>query len=99
MHVFLWSKYHPSKNTVVGVPQMQLSGRNQQGGVIDMCGPVTLADLVRENKLLWVYCCDCGHERDVNPAMVSLPAETPVPEVGQAHEVFGLRLAKDQHQA
>jgi hypothetical protein len=46
-------------------------------------GPVTLGDLVRSDKLLWVCCCDCGHERDVNPAMVPLPAETPVPEVGK----------------
>ena len=45
--------------------------------------PVTLGDLVRDDKLLWVYCCDCGHERDVNPAAVPLPAETPVPEVGK----------------
>ena len=45
--------------------------------------PVTLGDLVRNDKLLWVYCCDCGHERDVNPAMVPLPAETPVPTIGK----------------
>ena len=44
-------------------------------------GPVTLGDLIREDKLLWVYCCDCYHERDVNPATVPLPPETPVPEV------------------
>ena len=46
-------------------------------------GPVTLDDLIREDKLLWVYCCDCCHERDVNPATVPLPAETPVPVVGK----------------
>ena len=46
-------------------------------------GPVTLGDLIREDKLLWVYCCDCYHERDVNPATVPLPAETPVPEFGK----------------
>ena len=44
-------------------------------------GPVTLGDLVREDKLLWVYCCDCCHERDVNAANVPLPPETPVPDV------------------
>jgi hypothetical protein len=43
--------------------------------------PVTLGDLVREDKLLWVYCCECGHERDVTPATVPLPHETPVPEI------------------
>ena len=45
-------------------------------------GPVTLGDLVRDAKLLWVYCRDCCHERDVDPGTVPLPAETPVPEVG-----------------
>lgn len=45
--------------------------------------PVTLADLVRDDKLLWVYCTACGHERDVSPATVLLPPETPVPEVGK----------------
>ena len=38
-----------------------------------MTGPVTLADLVREDKLLWVFCRDCCHERDVNPATIPLP--------------------------
>ena len=47
----------------------------------DPTGPVTLGDLVREDKLLWVYCCECYHERELNPATVPLPAETPVPEV------------------
>jgi hypothetical protein len=46
-------------------------------------GPVTLGDLIRDDKLLWVYCRDCCHERDVNPANVSLPGDTPVPEVGK----------------
>jgi hypothetical protein len=45
--------------------------------------PVTLGDLVRNDKLLWVYCRDCGHERDVNPATVPLPAVTLVPEVSK----------------
>lgn len=66
--------------------------------------PVTLGDLVRNDKLLWVYCCACGHERDVNPATVPLPVATPVPEVGKhmsgkAHGALSLRLAEDQHQA
>ena len=46
-------------------------------------GPVTLGDLAREDKLLWVYCCACFHERDINPVTVPLPPETPVPEVGK----------------
>ena len=43
---------------------------------------VTLGMLIEADKLLWVYCRDCGHERDVNPAMVPLPADTLVPDVG-----------------
>jgi len=39
--------------------------------------------MIREDKLLWVYCRDCGHERDVNPANVPLPGDTPVPDVGK----------------
>ena len=46
-------------------------------------GPVTLGDLIREDKLLWVYCRECCHERDVNPSNVPLPGDTPVPEVGK----------------
>jgi len=49
----------------------------------DPTGPVTLGDLVREDKLVWVYCGDCNHERDLGPATVPLPAETPIPEVGK----------------
>jgi hypothetical protein len=41
------------------------------------------ADLVRDDKLLWVYCTTRGHERDVNPASVPLPHKTPVPDVGK----------------
>ena len=43
--------------------------------------PVTLGDLVSEDKLLWLYCCDCGRERNVNPTAIPLPPETPVPDV------------------
>lgn len=46
-------------------------------------GPVTLRDLIREGKLLWVYCNGCSHERDVEPATVPLPGDTPVPLVGK----------------
>jgi hypothetical protein len=45
--------------------------------------PVTLDDLARANKLLWVYCRDCGHERDVEPAHLPLPVDTPVAQVGK----------------
>lgn len=44
--------------------------------------PVTLGDLISDGKLLWLYCCDCCRERDVDPATIPLPAAFPVPEVG-----------------
>ena len=42
-----------------------------------MTGPVTLGDLARDGKLLWVYCRDCCHERDVTPAPYRYPATHP----------------------
>jgi hypothetical protein len=42
---------------------------------------VTLGDLERSGKLLWVYCCDCGRERDLEPGALPLPREYPVPKV------------------
>jgi hypothetical protein len=45
--------------------------------------PVTLGVLIREDELLWAYCRECGHERDVTPITVPLSRETPVPEVGK----------------
>jgi hypothetical protein len=30
-----------------------------------MTSPVTLGDLIEADKLLWVYCRDCCHERDM----------------------------------
>ena len=47
--------------------------------------PVTIGDLIHAGKLLWVYCTACGHERDVDPASLALPLETPVPGLGRAH--------------
>ena len=47
-----------------------------------MSGPVTLGDLIEAKKLLWVYCCDCGHERDVDPASLPLSWNMPVPLIG-----------------
>jgi hypothetical protein len=38
----------------------------------DPTGPVTLGDLIHANKLLWVYCRDCCHERDMDPKRSSL---------------------------
>ena len=48
-----------------------------------MDSPVTLIDLIREGKLLWAYCNECGHERDLEPAAIDLPPETPAPDVGK----------------
>ena len=49
----------------------------------DVTKPVTLADLDRDGKVAWVYCSACGRERDVPPARLGLPLETPVPEAGK----------------
>jgi hypothetical protein len=48
---------------------------------VNATGPVTLGDLIREGKLLWIYCRDCCREGDVDPATIPLPPEFPVPEV------------------
>lgn len=48
-----------------------------------MTGPVLLSDLIAEGKFLWVYCRSCGHERDIDPASLRLPANIPVPDVGK----------------
>jgi hypothetical protein len=44
---------------------------------------VTLDDLAREGKLLWLYCTDCGRERDVVPSSLPLPGSATVPSVGK----------------
>ena len=49
----------------------------------DQYAPVTLRDLIQDGKLLWVYCCDCNHERDIDPATLDLPRDTPVPGLGR----------------
>jgi hypothetical protein len=49
----------------------------------DPTGPVTLGDLIHADKLLWVYCRDCCHELDLDPATIPLPGDTPVPDVGK----------------
>ncbi len=43
--------------------------------------PVRLGSLIRDGKLLWCYCADCGHERDIDPASLSLSPKTPVPDL------------------
>ncbi len=45
--------------------------------------PVTLGDLARDNKLLWIYCNDCGREREVPPLSIGLPEAQPVPTAGK----------------
>ena len=44
---------------------------------------VTLKDLIRDGKLLWIYCNQCGRERDVPPKSIPLPPDYPVPLVGK----------------
>ena len=48
-----------------------------------MIGPVLLGDLIRDGKLLWLYCRDCFRERDVDPSTIPLPPDVPVPEIGK----------------
>ena len=48
-----------------------------------MTGPVQLGDLIREHKLIWVYCRACYRERDLDPATLPLPGSVPVPDVGK----------------
>ena len=62
-------------------------------------GPVTLNDLIRDDKLLWVYCRECGHERDVTPATVPMPSDTPVPDVGKHMKLLGRWLEENRHSA
>src|SRR5215472_6988058 len=45
--------------------------------------PVLLGDLIRDGKLLWLYCRDCFRERDVDPSTIALPPDMPVPEIGK----------------
>ena len=47
--------------------------------------PVTLGDLIAEKKLMWTYCLDCCHERDLDPATIPLPPATPIPGLGRRH--------------
>ena len=44
---------------------------------------VILADLIRDHRLLWVYCNECGHERDLASRVDTIPSDYPVPEVGK----------------
>jgi hypothetical protein len=44
---------------------------------------VTIADLIKDRRLLWVSCGDCGRERDDDPATLPLASDFPVPEVGK----------------
>lgn len=46
--------------------------------------PVTLADLAREGRVIWLYCCECGHEAEPKPDALGLPMSTPVPDVSRA---------------
>jgi hypothetical protein len=48
-----------------------------------MTRPALLGDLIRDGKLLWLYCRECHRERDVDPATIPLPPDVPVPEIGK----------------
>jgi hypothetical protein len=42
---------------------------------------VRLVDLISDGKLLWVYCRECCHERNLDPGSLPLTGATPMPEV------------------
>jgi hypothetical protein len=46
---------------------------------------VTIGALAHEGKLLWVYCRRCGREKDINPALLPLPGDTPVPDLSRRY--------------
>jgi hypothetical protein len=53
------------------------NGRHEQSW------PVRLGDLIRDGKLLWLYCRECYRERDVDPATIPLPPDLPVLNIGK----------------
>lgn len=55
-----------------------------------MAKPVTLADLERDGKLAWLYCNDCGRERDIPPTTLGLPPGDPGPRGRQTPQVLRL---------
>lgn len=52
-----------------------------------MGGPVTVGDLIRDRRLLWVYCLRCCRERDLEPATLDLSPDEPVPGLGRRRMV------------
>jgi hypothetical protein len=55
--------------------------------------PVTIGDLVREGKLLEIYCSNCRPERHLylKPEILRLPKRMPVPEVGEPSGLLEVR--------
>ncbi len=49
--------------------------------VVSTAGPARLSHLIEQGKLLWCYCTACGHEIDLKPGELPLPADAPVPDV------------------
>jgi hypothetical protein len=62
--------------------------------VVNTAGPVRLPHLIEQGKLLWCYCTACGHEADLKPGELPLPADTPVPDVR-----WSMRRQKGRHAA
>ncbi len=46
-------------------------------------GPITIGDLRREGKRLWIYCLDCCREVETPAAVLSFEDAQPVPTAGQ----------------
>ena len=44
---------------------------------------VTIGDLIASGKSVWVYCRNCGRERDLDPAALPVPPAQSVPLLGR----------------
>jgi len=75
-----WATVRCTGSQILDEPRGRV--KNAWRRCVNATGPVTLGDLMREGKLLWVYCRKCCRERDVDPVTIPLPPEVPVPEVG-----------------
>ncbi len=48
-----------------------------------MHAPVTIQMLDEDDQLLYLYCRDCGHEKEVPPLSLGLSPDCPVPLVSR----------------
>ena len=51
--------------------------------LVAMHAPVTLQMLDDDDQLLYLYCRDCGHEKEIPPLSLGLSPDYPVPLVSR----------------